>query len=266
MKQLFLISALLFSILLNAQVGITVTQDLKTYNEVFKNDTINQIHRFGSIPKSFAGISKNYQRTDGYHHLTDIHEADGFYNVVTPNYNSETEKLGALYFNVNEFTYNVIAKTDQEIQNELTNKSEDNKQALIQAKLEAQVIAEAQNSDDTESLDNQDLFPFWEFPFDYTLDYKVQAFNNDNELKLYKCVQAHTSQEDWQPKDVPALFTVVAYPNEIPVFVQPTGAQDAYQTGDQVHYPTISDPVYESLIDANVWSPDAFPAGWQLIP
>ena len=50
---------------------------------------------------------------------------------------------------------------------------------------------------------------------------------------------------------------------DIPVWVQPTGAHDAYQTGDKVHYPTIDDPVYVSLIDGNVWSPDAYPAGWQ---
>lgn len=51
---------------------------------------------------------------------------------------------------------------------------------------------------------------------------------------------------------------------EIPVWVQPTGAHDAYQTGDKVHYPTIDGPVYESLIDGNVWSPEAYPAGWKL--
>ena len=52
-------------------------------------------------------------------------------------------------------------------------------------------------------------------------------------------------------------------PEEIPVWVQPTGAHDAYQKGDKVHYPGESDPVYESLIDGNVWSPDAYPAGWE---
>ena len=52
-------------------------------------------------------------------------------------------------------------------------------------------------------------------------------------------------------------------PSDIPVWVQPTGAHDAYQTGDRVHYKTATDPVYESLIDGNVWSPDDYPAGWR---
>ena len=47
---------------------------------------------------------------------------------------------------------------------------------------------------------------------------------------------------------------------DVPDWVQPTGAHDAYQKGDRVRY---NGNVYESLIDGNVWSPDAYPAGWQ---
>jgi len=83
--------------------------------------------------------------------------------------------------------------------------------------------------------------------------------------KLYKCVQGHVSQEDWTPDATPALWTEVAKPGEIPVWKQPTGAHDAYNTGDKVHFETIDDPVYESLIDNNVHSPAAYPAGWQLV-
>jgi len=50
--------------------------------------------------------------------------------------------------------------------------------------------------------------------------------------------------------------TVVGYP----VWVQPTGAHNAYKKGDRVHFPSATDPVYESLIDANVWSPTIY--GW----
>ena len=83
--------------------------------------------------------------------------------------------------------------------------------------------------------------------------------------KLYRCVQAHTSQEGWEPPVTPALWVRTAQEGEIPVWVQPTGAQDAYNTGDKVHYPSTTDPVYESLIDANVYSPEAYPQGWQLV-
>lgn len=35
--------------------------------------------------------------------------------------------------------------------------------------------------------------------------------------------------------------------------------------GDKVHFPTILDPVYQNLIEYNVWSPMDYPAGWQLV-
>ena len=45
-------------------------------------------------------------------------------------------------------------------------------------------------------------------------------------------------------------------------FVQPTGAADAYSVGDRV---TFEGKVYESTIDANVWSPTGYPAGWRKV-
>ena len=45
-------------------------------------------------------------------------------------------------------------------------------------------------------------------------------------------------------------------------FVQPTGAHDAYAVGDKVRY---NGKIYESLIASNVYSPDAYPAGWKEI-
>lgn len=50
-------------------------------------------------------------------------------------------------------------------------------------------------------------------------------------------------------------------PTGYPDFVQPTGAHDAYQTGDIVKY---NGQLYESTIDNNVWSPDTYPQGWKL--
>jgi len=82
----------------------------------------------------------------------------------------------------------------------------------------------------------------------------------------YECIQSHASQEGWEPHVTPALWKVHEEGGDaVPVWVQPTGAQDAYKTGDKVHYPTIEDPVYESTMDANVYSPEAYPQGWRLV-
>ena len=47
---------------------------------------------------------------------------------------------------------------------------------------------------------------------------------------------------------------------EYPNWVQPTGQHDAYRIGDKV---TFKDKHYESVIDYNTWSPEAYPAGWK---
>lgn len=81
--------------------------------------------------------------------------------------------------------------------------------------------------------------------------------------KLFKCVQAHTTAAEWPPDRTPALWTEVAKPGEIPVWRQPTGAQDAYMKGDKVHYPGENDPVWVSAVDNNVWEPGVY--GWEKI-
>ena len=50
--------------------------------------------------------------------------------------------------------------------------------------------------------------------------------------------------------------------NTAPDWVQPTGALDAYNTGDHVMF---DGSVYESLIDSNTWSPIDYPAGWHKV-
>lgn len=122
-----------------------------------------------------------------------------------------------------------------------------------------ELIEKASTSlEDGDALEAVELFPAWAAGVAYAVGQRLQYGG-----KLYKCVQAHTSQADWTPAAAPALWTEVAEPGEIPVWVQPTGAQDAYNTGDRVHYPTADDPVYRSLIDNNVWSPADYPQGWE---
>ena len=113
---------------------------------------------------------------------------------------------------------------------------------------------------DADAIEAAELFPAWAVGVAYSVGERVQY-----DGKLYKVVQAHTSQADWTPPAVPALFTEVAKPGEIPVWKQPTGAQDAYNKGDKVWYPDVNTTVYESVIDSNVWSPNDYPQGWKVV-
>ena len=113
---------------------------------------------------------------------------------------------------------------------------------------------------DEDALEAVELFPTWQTDTSYTAGQRLRYRD-----KLYRVVQAHTSQADWKPDVTPALYTEVAKPGEIPVWRQPTGAQDTYNTGDKVHYPDADGPVYESIVDNNVWSPADYPAGWKIV-
>lgn len=110
---------------------------------------------------------------------------------------------------------------------------------------------------DEDALEAVELFPLWAAGIDYEADQRIRYGD-----KLYRCVQAHASQTGWEPPATPALWTEVAKPGEIPVWKQPTGAQDAYMTGDKVHYPNAAGDIYVSTIDNNVWEPGVY--GWEV--
>lgn len=124
--------------------------------------------------------------------------------------------------------------------------------------LRALIERAAASLDDGDALDGIELFPAWDCETEYTQGVRVRY-----DGKLYRCEQAHTSQVGWEPPMVPALWTEVPRPGEIPVWKQPTGAQDVYNKGDKVHYPTKDDPVWISTVDANTWQPGVY--GWEVV-
>lgn len=132
------------------------------------------------------------------------------------------------------------------------------KARMLRSKIEELAVS----MDDSDALDYKDLFAVWDGKgHEYAVDDRVRY-----QGVLYKVLQAHTSQPTWNPVDAPSLFAKVLIPDpgEIPVWEQPSST-NPYMKGDKVHFPTLEDPVYESLIDNNVWSPADYPAGWGVI-
>lgn len=97
-----------------------------------------------------------------------------------------------------------------------------------------------------------DAFPEWAAGTDYKVGDRRRY-----DGKLYRCVQAHTSQDGWEPQNVPALWVRTAQEGEIPEWAQPTGAHDAYSKGDKV---TRGGKTWVSTVDGNVWEPGVY--GW----
>ena len=119
------------------------------------------------------------------------------------------------------------------------------------------IIEQAMQSvDDATALDAVNLFPKWKVGKVYAPKTRFR-YNNI----LYSVLTEHTSQSDWTPDNAPSLFAKVLIPdaNVIPEREQPDST-NAYMTGDKVRYNGV---VYVSVIDNNVWSPEAYPAGWE---
>lgn len=114
-----------------------------------------------------------------------------------------------------------------------------------------------------QALEIPGIYPEWTATTAYnTGDIISYGTNPLGDPQLYKVVSAHTSQADWTPDKTPALYDPFGLNAEgYPLWAQPTGAHDAYNTGDIVDY---NGTLYKSVIDGNVWSPDAYPSGWEV--
>ena len=122
-------------------------------------------------------------------------------------------------------------------------------------KLRQLIEIASKSLNDENALQGVELFPHWKEDTSYDVNDRVSYEN-----VLYKCLQAHTSQASWIPTDSPSLWAKVLIPDPevIPDWEQPDST-NAYMKGDKVRY---NGKVYESLIDNNIWSPEAYPAGW----
>lgn len=114
-----------------------------------------------------------------------------------------------------------------------------------------------------QALEIATVYPAWEAGRAYAVgDIISYGTNSVGDPQLYKVVQGHTSQSDWTPDATPALYDAFGLDDGgYPIWSQPTGAHDAYNTGDIVNY---NGTLYISLIDGNSWSPDAYPDGWEV--
>ena len=114
---------------------------------------------------------------------------------------------------------------------------------------------------DEQALEMPLLFPKWQANIQYAVGDRVLYLGT-----LYKVIQAHTSQYGWEPDITPSLFAknlIVKDDDgeqvDIPEWEQP-GSTNPYMKGDKVKF---EGKVYQSLIDQNVWSPAAYPQGWE---
>ena len=118
--------------------------------------------------------------------------------------------------------------------------------------------------DEDTALEVATVYPAWKVNTYYAKGQIISyGTNSVGDPQLYKVITGHTSQADWTPDTAASLFSAFGLDDDgYVIWAQPSGAHDAYKKDDIVNY---KGTLYESLIDGNVWSPDVYAAGWELV-
>lgn len=122
----------------------------------------------------------------------------------------------------------------------------------------------AMSLSDEKAMEVASIYETWETGKSYEANtFLIYGENSVGDPQLYKVAQAHTSQADWTPDKTASLYTPIGLNDSgYPVWSKPTGAHDAYNIGDIVDY---NGTLYKSLIDGNVYSPEEYPNGWEVV-
>ena len=117
-------------------------------------------------------------------------------------------------------------------------------------------LAESGDFDEVTATENMESFLFWKKDVKYTPG-KIRRYpeNGESEVKLYQCIQEHTSQSDWTPDVAVSLWKLIGDPSvEYPPWSQPLGAHDAYGLDAKVSHVNFK---WISRHPHNVWEPGA---------
>ena len=116
----------------------------------------------------------------------------------------------------------------------------------------------------TDMMEVASVFPAWKAGKAYkTKEVFSYGVNGVGDPQLYQVLQDHVSAAEWTPDTAVSLYKKIGVTEEgYAEWVQPIGVADAYNTGDIVSF---NGKLYKSTIDGNVWSPDAYPAGWEVV-
>jgi hypothetical protein len=82
--------------------------------------------------------------------------------------------------------------------------------------------------------------------------------------KLYKALQAHTTQAGWEPSAAAALWVEIAAPGEYREIKANMLSTEAFALNEIGWWQTKT-ALYKSLIAANVYTPASYPAGWEAL-
>ena len=103
-----------------------------------------------------------------------------------------------------EMTAEEIAAMQAEVQKE---EAYERARPLTESEVSRMLITQQINTltvDDNTALRMVAFYPEWAADTEYTIGYKVQRNG-----KLWRCIQAHTSQAGWEPENAASLWTEI---------------------------------------------------------
>jgi hypothetical protein len=219
----------------------------------------NEIKTYSTLPKKWKNHLNFHKASE------ELQKEEGFYDVVRPFYNTETQYLGDIYWDeTNEvFTYPVEDYTEAELeereQRELDSKDRQFDQEAAKRllrKVAEPILTDEKNLTEGDLENVKTLYPQWRSTgieyklgdklvyneevykvisdhvsqsdwapdvantlfnkykvagkneWDYPVEYEVNQ-EVTYEGEIYKCIQAHTSQSDWNPADTASLWEIV---------------------------------------------------------
>lgn len=115
------------------------------------------------------------------------------------------------------------------------------------------------------SLDDKDASNAVELYAEYPNDATVLIQNGSRinwKGTLYRAAVDLWASEENDPDNAPTLWEKVMYRDGIRIIPEVITAGLAFSLGEQGWW---GDKLYESLINANVYTPEQYPTGWKLI-
>lgn len=200
----------------------------------------------------------------------DVAEATSY--TITDLPNNKPSYISLFAYNTDKTKYS-MAKSDVEIPREVTwyDVQEDLKEDIAEVKEDAEqaqevVLLTRDFLPDAVALALPEIYDEWNpdsiayIGKDTATKDKPASIVRRNGF-LYRCLQSHTSQENWTPENSPSLWVLIDDPAiEWPEWKQPTGAHDAYSLGAKVSH---NGKKWISQIEANTVEPGTDDRYWK---
>ena len=133
------------------------------------------------------------------------------------------------------------------------------KSVALQLRRAIELLVQSTPLDEKETLAIADLYEPWASGIAYAPGKILKCgVDGNGDAVLYSVLQAHTSAENWPPGSTPSLYKKIGFTSAgVPLWVQPLGAPDAYNKGDEVSW---GGATWVSDIPGNVRAPGL--QGW----